>query len=199
MNIPRLFSQSCLNIWIVSNICSYKHYCSEHLSACEWDLLKMEFLDGLGMPVFGITGCCWICPQGSWTIRILQEFSFPQTILFVFFLFLLFANLYVWNSVTVWLLLRWCNFGCFWGVWAFSLMVNFSTNSLWTFFYHLFYWWLHSLNIWSVNSGGLMCGKYLLVSGFLLLVFISFHLHLLTFREIKCTNLFFTAFTLYLI
>lgn len=34
-------------IWVVSNICSYKQYCSEHLCASEWDLLEMECLDDL--------------------------------------------------------------------------------------------------------------------------------------------------------
>lgn len=38
-------SPTSVNIWVVSNICNCKQYCGEHLCACEWDLLEMEFLD----------------------------------------------------------------------------------------------------------------------------------------------------------
>ena len=68
-------------------------------SLCTW---VRSFGNGISrwfaMPAFSVTGCWLICLPSSWTTKVIQEFSFPRSIIiFVLFSFL---PICVWNSAT---------------------------------------------------------------------------------------------------
>ena len=107
MNIPRsLTIPALITVWIVSDTCNYNLQWASPctLLGSSEDVISRWF----GMPAISVNGSCQSCLPSSRTIRLHKNVHFLKVL--YLFCFCYFANLYVWNCVTGWLLLNWWNF-----------------------------------------------------------------------------------------